>query len=140
MRKSRNHHLGTSPRRGADHSASLVEITDQLGDSPFGVVHRRLASSFSIFVLWVIGRHGATYGHHPRTVGQTTARAGGPWFTTATPPQTSSENWLSPDSRTDLRKLESREEKKVKNPSSRTQQGSISSSPEIERFLRGIRH
>ncbi|KAH0693254.1 hypothetical protein KY285_020351 [Solanum tuberosum] len=28
----------------------------------------------------------ATYGHHPRTVGQTTARAGGPWFTTATPP------------------------------------------------------
>uniref|UniRef100_M1DRE6 Uncharacterized protein n=1 Tax=Solanum tuberosum TaxID=4113 RepID=M1DRE6_SOLTU len=44
---------------------------------------------------------GATYGHHPRTVGQTTARAGGPWFTTATPPQTSSENWLSPDSRTD---------------------------------------
>uniref|UniRef100_M1DP08 Uncharacterized protein n=1 Tax=Solanum tuberosum TaxID=4113 RepID=M1DP08_SOLTU len=38
------------------------------------------------------------------------------------------------------RKLESREEKKVKNPSSRTQQGSISSSPEIERFLRGIRH
>ncbi|WMV20231.1 hypothetical protein MTR67_013616 [Solanum verrucosum] len=29
----------------------------------------------------------ATYGHHPRTVGQTTARAGGPWFATATPPQ-----------------------------------------------------
>uniref|UniRef100_M1DJH2 Uncharacterized protein n=1 Tax=Solanum tuberosum TaxID=4113 RepID=M1DJH2_SOLTU len=44
---------------------------------------------------------GATYGHHPRTVGQTTARAGGPWLTTATPPQTSTENWLSPDSRTD---------------------------------------
>ncbi|KAH0757840.1 hypothetical protein KY290_021333 [Solanum tuberosum] len=39
-----------------------------------------------------------------------------------------------------MRKLEAREEKKVKNPSSRTQQGSISSSPEIERFLRGIRH
>ncbi|WMV50862.1 hypothetical protein MTR67_044247, partial [Solanum verrucosum] len=37
-------------------------------------------------------------------------------------------------------KLESREEKKVKNPSSKTQQGSISSTPEIERFLRGIRH
>ncbi|WMV51893.1 hypothetical protein MTR67_045278 [Solanum verrucosum] len=33
-----------------------------------------------------------------------------------------------------------RKEKKVKNPSSRTQQGSISSSSEIERFLRGIRH
>uniref|UniRef100_M1DU41 Uncharacterized protein n=1 Tax=Solanum tuberosum TaxID=4113 RepID=M1DU41_SOLTU len=46
---------------------------------------------------------GATYGHHPRTVGQTTARAGGPWFTTATPPRPSSENWLSPDSRTDPR-------------------------------------
>ncbi|WMV57714.1 hypothetical protein MTR67_051099 [Solanum verrucosum] len=30
---------------------------------------------------------GATYDHHPRTVGQNTARAGGPWFTTATPPQ-----------------------------------------------------
>ncbi|WMV26333.1 hypothetical protein MTR67_019718 [Solanum verrucosum] len=30
---------------------------------------------------------GATYGHHPRTIGQTTARAGGPWFATATPPQ-----------------------------------------------------
>ncbi|WMV29015.1 hypothetical protein MTR67_022404 [Solanum verrucosum] len=49
---------------------------------------------------------GATYGHHPRTVGQTTARAGGPWFTTATPPQTSSENWLSPDSRTDPRSVD----------------------------------
>uniref|UniRef100_M1DCE5 Uncharacterized protein n=1 Tax=Solanum tuberosum TaxID=4113 RepID=M1DCE5_SOLTU len=39
----------------ADHSVSLVEIADQLGDSPFGVVHRRLAPSFSIVVLWVIG-------------------------------------------------------------------------------------
>ncbi|WMV51106.1 hypothetical protein MTR67_044491 [Solanum verrucosum] len=35
--------------------------------------------------------YGATQGCHPRTVGQTTARAGGPWFTTATPPQPSSE-------------------------------------------------
>ncbi|WMV45309.1 hypothetical protein MTR67_038694, partial [Solanum verrucosum] len=41
----------------ADHSASLVRIVDQLGDSPFGVVHRRLAPSFNIVVLWVIGRH-----------------------------------------------------------------------------------
>uniref|UniRef100_M1DS46 Uncharacterized protein n=1 Tax=Solanum tuberosum TaxID=4113 RepID=M1DS46_SOLTU len=49
---------------------------------------------------------GATYGHHPRTVGQTTARAGGPWFTTATHPQTSSQNWLSPDSRTDPRSVD----------------------------------
>ncbi|KAH0693670.1 hypothetical protein KY285_020767 [Solanum tuberosum] len=48
----------------------------------------------------------ATYGHHPRTVGQTTARPGGPWFTTATPPQPSSENWLSPDSRTDPRSVD----------------------------------
>uniref|UniRef100_M1DHJ6 Uncharacterized protein n=1 Tax=Solanum tuberosum TaxID=4113 RepID=M1DHJ6_SOLTU len=37
---------------------SLVGIADQLGNSPFGVVHRRLAPSFSIVVLWVIGRHG----------------------------------------------------------------------------------
>uniref|UniRef100_M1D8H4 Uncharacterized protein n=1 Tax=Solanum tuberosum TaxID=4113 RepID=M1D8H4_SOLTU len=36
----------------------LVGIADQLGDSPFGVVHRRLAPSFNIIVLWVIGRHG----------------------------------------------------------------------------------
>uniref|UniRef100_M1D8C6 Uncharacterized protein n=1 Tax=Solanum tuberosum TaxID=4113 RepID=M1D8C6_SOLTU len=105
----------------------------------------------------------------------------GLWFTTATPPQTSSENWLSPDSRIDPRSVdqttvcglcpwietsltqpltqntvdqykpsfdprsvgltvEAREEKKVKNPSSRMQQGSISSIPEIDRFLRGIRH
>uniref|UniRef100_M1DUG0 Uncharacterized protein n=1 Tax=Solanum tuberosum TaxID=4113 RepID=M1DUG0_SOLTU len=42
----------------ADHSASFVRIADQLGDSPFGVVHRRLAPSFSIVVLWVMGRHG----------------------------------------------------------------------------------
>ncbi|WMV58162.1 hypothetical protein MTR67_051547, partial [Solanum verrucosum] len=42
----------------ADHSASLVGIDDQLGDSPFGVVHLRLAPAFNIVVLWVIGRHG----------------------------------------------------------------------------------
>ncbi|WMV24251.1 hypothetical protein MTR67_017636 [Solanum verrucosum] len=42
----------------ADHSASLVRIADQLGDLPFGVVHRHLAPSFNIFVLWVIRRHG----------------------------------------------------------------------------------
>uniref|UniRef100_M1DQH3 Uncharacterized protein n=1 Tax=Solanum tuberosum TaxID=4113 RepID=M1DQH3_SOLTU len=41
-----------------DHSVSLVGITDQLGDSPFGVVHRLLAPAFSIIVLWVNGRHG----------------------------------------------------------------------------------
>uniref|UniRef100_M1DFJ5 Uncharacterized protein n=1 Tax=Solanum tuberosum TaxID=4113 RepID=M1DFJ5_SOLTU len=41
-----------------DHSASLVGITDQLSDSTFGVVHRRLAPTFSIVVLWVVGRHG----------------------------------------------------------------------------------
>uniref|UniRef100_M0ZYM2 Uncharacterized protein n=1 Tax=Solanum tuberosum TaxID=4113 RepID=M0ZYM2_SOLTU len=40
---------------GVDHSASLVEIADQLGDSPFGVVHRSLAPAFSIVLLWVIG-------------------------------------------------------------------------------------
>ncbi|KAH0743223.1 hypothetical protein KY290_031216 [Solanum tuberosum] len=42
----------------ADRSASLVGIADQLGDSPFGVVHRRIAPTFSIVVLLVIGRHG----------------------------------------------------------------------------------
>uniref|UniRef100_M1DNV1 Uncharacterized protein n=1 Tax=Solanum tuberosum TaxID=4113 RepID=M1DNV1_SOLTU len=49
------------PKRSpTDHSASLVGITDQLGDSSFGVVHRRLATSFNIIVLWVIGRQGTT--------------------------------------------------------------------------------
>uniref|UniRef100_M1E0T8 Uncharacterized protein n=1 Tax=Solanum tuberosum TaxID=4113 RepID=M1E0T8_SOLTU len=43
-----------------DHSASLVKIADQLGDSPFGVVHHRFAPTFSIVVLWVIGRHGTS--------------------------------------------------------------------------------
>ncbi|WMV49556.1 hypothetical protein MTR67_042941 [Solanum verrucosum] len=41
-----------------DHLASLVRIADQLGDSPFGLVHRCLAPAFSIVVLEVIGRHG----------------------------------------------------------------------------------
>uniref|UniRef100_M1DZH4 Uncharacterized protein n=1 Tax=Solanum tuberosum TaxID=4113 RepID=M1DZH4_SOLTU len=46
-----------------DHSASLVGIANQLGDSPFGVVHRRLAPSFSIVVLWFIGvQHTGTKG------------------------------------------------------------------------------
>ncbi|KAG5595358.1 hypothetical protein H5410_036590 [Solanum commersonii] len=40
-----------------DRSASLVEIADQLGDSPLGVVHRRLAPAFSTIVFWFIGRH-----------------------------------------------------------------------------------
>ncbi|WMV32793.1 hypothetical protein MTR67_026178, partial [Solanum verrucosum] len=35
----------------ADNSASLVGITDQLGDLPFGLVHRRLALAFSIVVF-----------------------------------------------------------------------------------------
>ncbi|KAG5631953.1 hypothetical protein H5410_003670 [Solanum commersonii] len=39
----------------SDHSASLVRIADQLSDSLFGVVHRRVAPSFGIVVLWVIG-------------------------------------------------------------------------------------
>ncbi|KAG5599569.1 hypothetical protein H5410_030939, partial [Solanum commersonii] len=40
-----------------DHSVTLVEIADQLDDSPLDVVHRCLAPSFSIVMLWVIGRH-----------------------------------------------------------------------------------
>ncbi|KAG5610125.1 hypothetical protein H5410_021406, partial [Solanum commersonii] len=39
-----------------DRSASLVEITDQLGDPPFGRFHRCLAISFSIVLFWIIGR------------------------------------------------------------------------------------
>ncbi|WMV45877.1 hypothetical protein MTR67_039262, partial [Solanum verrucosum] len=39
----------------ADRSASLVRIADQLGDSPFGVIHRRLVLAFSIAVLWLLG-------------------------------------------------------------------------------------
>uniref|UniRef100_M1DYG4 Uncharacterized protein n=1 Tax=Solanum tuberosum TaxID=4113 RepID=M1DYG4_SOLTU len=50
---------------------------------------------------------GATYGHHPRTVGQTTARTGGPWFTAATPPKPAQKkNMLSLDSRTDPRSVD----------------------------------
>uniref|UniRef100_M1C3F4 Uncharacterized protein n=1 Tax=Solanum tuberosum TaxID=4113 RepID=M1C3F4_SOLTU len=109
--------------------------------------------------------------------GQTTARDGGPWFTTATllnqlrksaksrltdkPTVRRSDHcpvvlcpWIEtsftqPLTQTtvdqhgpsfDPRKLEAREEKKVKNPSSRTQQVFFSSSPEIKGFLREIRH
>ncbi|WMV29836.1 hypothetical protein MTR67_023221, partial [Solanum verrucosum] len=36
----------------ADNSTSLVGIADQLGDSPFGVVHRHLTPAFNIIVLW----------------------------------------------------------------------------------------
>ncbi|WMV08912.1 hypothetical protein MTR67_002297, partial [Solanum verrucosum] len=32
----------------ADHSVTLFGITNKLGDSPFGVVHRRFAPSFGI--------------------------------------------------------------------------------------------
>uniref|UniRef100_M1DIY5 Uncharacterized protein n=1 Tax=Solanum tuberosum TaxID=4113 RepID=M1DIY5_SOLTU len=49
---------------------------------------------------------GATYSHHPRTVGQTSARTGGPWFTTATPPRLSQKIWLSVDPRPDLRSVD----------------------------------
>ncbi|WMV29946.1 hypothetical protein MTR67_023331 [Solanum verrucosum] len=48
---------------------------------------------------------GATHDCHPRTVGQTTARAGGPWFTTATPPQPSSKNQISLNPRTGPRSV-----------------------------------
>ncbi|WMV37533.1 hypothetical protein MTR67_030918, partial [Solanum verrucosum] len=42
----------------ADHSPSLVRIADQLGDSPFSVVRRRLAPAFRIVMLWFNGQHG----------------------------------------------------------------------------------
>ncbi|KAG5610957.1 hypothetical protein H5410_022238 [Solanum commersonii] len=40
-----------------DHSAKLVRIADQLGDLPFGLVHRRLALALSIIVFWIIRQH-----------------------------------------------------------------------------------
>uniref|UniRef100_M1DAJ9 Uncharacterized protein n=1 Tax=Solanum tuberosum TaxID=4113 RepID=M1DAJ9_SOLTU len=49
--------LETSSLAIADHSASLVEIIDQLSDPPFGRFHRCLALSFGIVVFWIIGRH-----------------------------------------------------------------------------------
>ncbi|KAG5631206.1 hypothetical protein H5410_002923 [Solanum commersonii] len=44
----------------ADHSASLVKISNQLGNPPFGRFHRNLALSFIIIVFWIIGRHSTT--------------------------------------------------------------------------------
>uniref|UniRef100_M1DLV5 Uncharacterized protein n=1 Tax=Solanum tuberosum TaxID=4113 RepID=M1DLV5_SOLTU len=49
--------FGDSPIGLADHSASLVEIADQLDDPPFGRFHRRVALSFIIVVFWISGRH-----------------------------------------------------------------------------------
>uniref|UniRef100_M1DSA8 Uncharacterized protein n=1 Tax=Solanum tuberosum TaxID=4113 RepID=M1DSA8_SOLTU len=42
----------------ADHSTLLVGIADQLGDSPFGVVHHCLIPTFYIIVLWDFGWYG----------------------------------------------------------------------------------
>ncbi|KAH0661326.1 hypothetical protein KY284_026257 [Solanum tuberosum] len=57
----------------------MIKITNIIEWNPY-------AKFFSQFKEHTIG--GATHGCHPRTIGQTMARAGGPWFTTATPPQT----------------------------------------------------
>ncbi|KAH0653291.1 hypothetical protein KY289_030969 [Solanum tuberosum] len=81
-------------------SLSLNHVHEMLSNKVFEILLRK--SSWAIFRKV----EGATYGHHPRTVGQTTARAGGLWFTTATPPRPSSENCLSPDSRTDPRSVD----------------------------------
>ncbi|WMV25849.1 hypothetical protein MTR67_019234 [Solanum verrucosum] len=75
-----------------------VAVKDSLSyeDVPVEILDRQFVLAFSAY-LHVLGTQYsqkfscATYGHHPRTIGQTTARAGGLWFTTATPPQTSSE-------------------------------------------------
>ena len=48
--------------------------------------------------------------------------------------------YLSQIIKSKLRKLEERKEKKVKSPSSRLQQGSSSSSPKIQVFLREFHH
>ncbi|WMV55072.1 hypothetical protein MTR67_048457, partial [Solanum verrucosum] len=42
------------------HQTKLVGIADQLGDSPFGIVHCRLSLSLIIVVFWIIKRHGST--------------------------------------------------------------------------------
>ncbi|KAG5585776.1 hypothetical protein H5410_046210 [Solanum commersonii] len=38
----------------------LVGITDQLGNSPFGIVHSRVSLSLSIILFWIIRRHDTT--------------------------------------------------------------------------------
>uniref|UniRef100_M1DUX5 Secreted protein n=1 Tax=Solanum tuberosum TaxID=4113 RepID=M1DUX5_SOLTU len=57
-RTNRQTAVRIQPMPRVDHSSSLVKIANQLGDSPFGVIHHRLAPAFNIVVLWVIGRHG----------------------------------------------------------------------------------
>ncbi|WMV58131.1 hypothetical protein MTR67_051516, partial [Solanum verrucosum] len=51
----------------ADRSASFVGIADQLGDSPFGLVHRRLVPTFNNVVLWAIGRYGTASRNYSTT-------------------------------------------------------------------------
>ncbi|KAG5595227.1 hypothetical protein H5410_036459 [Solanum commersonii] len=50
MFKSQNKQRVKNPHDPTDHSASLVEIADQLGDPPFGRFHRHLDLSFNIVV------------------------------------------------------------------------------------------
>ncbi|KAG5595111.1 hypothetical protein H5410_036343 [Solanum commersonii] len=49
-----------SPHSALSHSTQLVRITDTLGDSPFGLLHRLSALAFSIFASWIIGGHSTT--------------------------------------------------------------------------------
>ncbi|WMV30163.1 hypothetical protein MTR67_023548 [Solanum verrucosum] len=37
---------------------TLFFFNDQVGDSPFAIIHCRIVPAFSIVVLWVIGWHG----------------------------------------------------------------------------------
>ncbi|KAG5571847.1 hypothetical protein H5410_061613 [Solanum commersonii] len=52
----------------ADRLASIVGIVDQLGDSPFGVVHCCLVPTFVIIMLWPIGRYGLSTLEHKTNV------------------------------------------------------------------------
>ncbi|WMV30763.1 hypothetical protein MTR67_024150 [Solanum verrucosum] len=82
---------GVTVQNGAE-SSLVVEVKEMQDSDPILLelkvaVHNQRVEVFSQWGDGVLRYQGATYGHHPRTVGQTTARAGGPWFATATPPQ-----------------------------------------------------
>ncbi|KAG5586507.1 hypothetical protein H5410_046941 [Solanum commersonii] len=65
--KSQNKERAKNPQDPLNHSASLVEIADQLSYPHFGRFHCRFALSFSIIVFWIIGRFMELLGDTPTT-------------------------------------------------------------------------